>query len=372
MKENVLVRLMFVFAFFLFSAVPGLSRAATYSIIDLGVDGRSAAGVALSDYGHALIGLDLAFIGDQPPILFNDANSTTNVQPSFPNGAVLTDTGELFGTVSVEGETVIRRFNNGAIQDVGQMPHSSVSFIGVNQSLQYFAVVDLSSTPFSITGRIGSDAVVDLGGLGGDLTIALDINQTGSIVGISRTGDSASSGNTFEEAFVYEEGAMRGLGTLGGISSMARAINNAGTVIGESQVTTSGPVHAFIYDPVNGMRGIGLPDLDSVATDVNDLGVIVGSAERWPDVWQAALLSETGGVQYLEDIIPANSGWTSLFRATDINNHGQIAGIGMINGVMHAFLMMPIPEPSSFVLTIFALAWINPQRRHKLDFARSH
>jgi hypothetical protein len=61
-------------------------------------------------------------------------------------------------------------------------------------------------------------------------------------------------------------------------------------------------------------------------------------------------------------MIPANSGWTSLFQATDINNHGQIAGIGTINGEMHAFLMTPVPEPPSLVLTVFALALITPRQ----------
>ena len=42
----------------------------------------------------------------------------------------------------------------------------------------------------------------------------------------------------------------------------------------------------------------------------------------------------------LNSLIPAGSGWV-LEAAKAINNAGQIAGFGMINGAEHAFLLSP-------------------------------
>jgi hypothetical protein len=42
----------------------------------------------------------------------------------------------------------------------------------------------------------------------------------------------------------------------------------------------------------------------------------------------------------LNTLIPANSGWYLQFTAS-INNAGEIAGQGTINGEVHAFLLTP-------------------------------
>jgi hypothetical protein len=42
----------------------------------------------------------------------------------------------------------------------------------------------------------------------------------------------------------------------------------------------------------------------------------------------------------LNTLIPADSGWI-LLSASHINDMGQIAGNGFLNGVLHAFLLIP-------------------------------
>jgi probable HAF family extracellular repeat protein len=131
----------------------------------------------------------------------------------------------------------------------------------------------------------------DLGTLGGPASDAHDINDSGQIVGRSRTAENASG-----RAFLYSNGTMTNIGTLGG-DSIARAINNNGDVVGQSYTTMNNTnVHAFIYS--------------------------------------------NGVIQDLNTLLPVGSGWTLLF-ATDINDYGQIVGVGTINGESHGFLMSP-------------------------------
>ncbi len=54
----------------------------------------------------------------------------------------------------------------------------------------------------------------------------------------------------------------------------------------------------------------------------------------------------------LNSLIDPSSGW-SLFDAYGINDSGQITGEGFISGHQHAFLLTPIPEPSSIMLAVF-------------------
>ncbi len=42
----------------------------------------------------------------------------------------------------------------------------------------------------------------------------------------------------------------------------------------------------------------------------------------------------------LQTLIPADAGWT-LQQAEAINDHGQIAGTGLHNGQLRAFLLLP-------------------------------
>ncbi len=119
-------------------------------------------------------------------------------------------------------------------------------------------------------------------------TDAYDINNSNQIVGYYSDGDNTWGGfiwkNNNYTTFPYSE---------------VNAINDSGVVVGESDYTpgTSGGNYAFIYDPVHGFR------------DLNNL-------------------------------IPSGTGW-ELLAAVDINDFGQIVGVGKLNGDL----------PKSFILT---------------------
>jgi probable HAF family extracellular repeat protein len=140
--------------------------------------------------------------------------------------------------------------------------------------------------------------VHDLGTLGGGSSHATGINDSGQVVGWS------STNNGTQHAFLYDAGAvtpkMQDLGTLGGIDSRAMSINDAGKVVGYS-TTSAGERHAFLYDSTNGMQ------------DLNSL-------------------------------IPADSGWT-VSEATAISSDGKIAATGHKDGVgTHALLLTPTSD----------------------------
>ena len=45
----------------------------------------------------------------------------------------------------------------------------------------------------------------------------------------------------------------------------------------------------------------------------------------------------------MNDLLGEGSGWDYLESANDINNSGQIIGLGYINGEKHVFLLNPVP-----------------------------
>jgi probable HAF family extracellular repeat protein len=129
------------------------------------------------------------------------------------------------------------------------------------------------------------------------------------------------------------------LGALAGdTSSVAWAINANGDVVGWS-MGQAGP-RGFVYTNAGGMVALpGLPDKPrTVARDINDEGVIVGSANAGGTDLGHAVLWSGGSVQ---DLGTLGTGYFS--EASGVNNLGQVAGWSYTNGGngltgVHAFL----------------------------------
>jgi probable HAF family extracellular repeat protein len=128
---------------------------------------------------------------------------------------------------------------------------------------------------------------------------------------------------------------VQDLGTLPGDTySVAWAINANGDVVGWSM----GPngTRAFVYTNAGGMVALpGLPDRPrTVAHDINDAGVVVGSANAGGGDIGHAVLWSGGTVQDLGAL-----GTDSYSEARGVNGVGQVVGWsgGGLTGV-HAFL----------------------------------
>ena len=84
--------------------------------------------------------------------------------------------------------------------------------------------------------------MTDLGLLAGDNnSSALGINERGQVVGYSANDESGEI-----HAFFWQSGTMIDLGTLGGSLTIALSINERGQIVGESN-TALGEVHAVLW-----------------------------------------------------------------------------------------------------------------------------
>jgi probable HAF family extracellular repeat protein len=201
-------------------------------------------------------------------------------------------------------------------------------------------------------------------------TLAFGINDRGQVVGVS--GNNAGRYEAFRTApGAPINPATDGLGTLGG-TSIARAINIHGQVVGESELL-GGPsaTHAFRtapggrIDPLTDDLGT-LGGAISFATDINDLGVVVGSSTAVPDPpgssapFRAFVYFDGEGIFDLNALIanPIPDGWT-LMLAEGINSNGQIVGRAEVRTqhgrFSRAFLLTPVPEPSLAAVPLAAL-----------------
>ncbi len=177
-------------------------------------------------------------------------------------------------------------------------------------------------------------------GVYADVFSLLDVNELGYAVGTHRrTGLSGSSAFMTEPSFRK----VIDLQIPGGGSGTA--INNLNHVVG-----TSGASHAYLYDGANVIDlGTLKGGLRSSAADINDSDIVVGSA--WlsktlsslyqPDQYHA-FIWQKGSMNDLNDLIPANTGWT-LTAATAISPTGRIVGTGLLGGKVHGFLLTPVP-----------------------------
>jgi probable HAF family extracellular repeat protein len=192
--------------------------------------------------------------------------------------------------------------------------------------------------------------LIDVGSFKGLGSVALGINNHGTVVGYSdltpttiepfeSTSGSGPVGVApietinpgTEHAFVYEHGHMSDLGTLGGSSSEAVAVNNHGDIVGWSNPAGNDGEHAFLYH--NGtMTDLGtLGGFESGAVSVNDKGQVVGWSYLAENNQIDPFLYSHGKMVDLNTLVPTENRFT-LGGVVGINNHGEIAAVGSTQG----------------------------------------
>jgi probable HAF family extracellular repeat protein len=330
-------------------------------------------------------------LGTLPGLLKSSASSINN-------------NGQVVGVAWTNGSNDQRAFifNNGIMQDIGTLPGGKCCIAyDINNMGQVVGGTWLNGNNEHAF-LYSNGNMQDLGTLGGGWSRACAINDIGQIVGGAYT----SSG--YEHAFLYSGGTMRDLGTFGGSLSQANGINNGGKVVGGAYLPGDGANHAFIYN-AGSKQDLGtLSGSDSSsAYAINNSGQVVGTSFWGYEYWDAFLYSDgkmkdilansvANDVNNLGQVVggfgsPSHafiysgttvcdlnnvigSGWT-LTTASAINDNGQIVGKGInSSGQTHAFLLNPVPEPSTIILLcmcglgLLAYAWRWLRQIYRLVF----
>lgn len=212
-------------------------------------------------------------------------------------------------------------WRNGRITDLGvlepgELEYGRATDINNHGQVVGFSVVNQNPDQSNQHAFIWQNGtMVDLDPLALDST-AVAINNRGQVVG-TRYAPGES------RAFVWQNGAMTDLGT-----GTAADINDRGQIIGQNQFGGSGATMWFRGQPHDLGAPPGFDDWRPVA--INEWGWVVGNAGNGDDgrafLWKYGTFVELG----------RPDAWA---MAIDINNHGQILGLGQTAaGVSRAFL----------------------------------
>jgi probable HAF family extracellular repeat protein len=187
--------------------------------------------------------------------------------------------------------------------------------------------------------------MTDLGTLGGTIGVPSDLNNRGQVVGNSNL-----AGDLVHHPFLWTKaGGMQDLGTFGGSNGNAVWINDDGDVVGEADFPGDQVHDGFLWR--NGvMTDLGNLGQTSFALSVNSKRQVVGHSLLNDGTFRATLSEDGGPMIDLNTLIPPGSS-LQLEDAQDINERGEIAGIGRapatcqdVHVCGHAYLLIPCDE----------------------------
>jgi len=228
-----------------------------------------------------------------------------------------------------------------AVNNAGQIVGMSVSSFDYNRALIW-----QNGTVNVLATASGGDAG------------ARGINNLGQIVGHARDGE-GYNGVVHAAVWNNATATAQDLGTDGPTySSYAIDINDSGVIVGEYISFDSGNADVRPVVWTNGVARelpVLTPWRQSQSTSpnaINNAGVIVGSSGYNGN---SAVMWKDGEIIDLTSLV-AGTGW-QLSVASDINDLGQIVGSGYNpQGVSTSFLLTPTPTPIPAALPLFGSA----------------
>ncbi len=295
-------------------------------------------------------------------------------------GTDINTSGQVVGYGANAGPTAFIRNFDGTISNVGPSidpdfrPGTAIAINDSGQVAGQFANLSGDCRHPAFLGSAISPEIINLGTLGGTWTTVKDIDASGKVVGLSSVPTPGSVCPLIPKyhAFIFSSSVgIQDLhsSTMLGNESAAYKINNTGKVAGNfangltvpdfSGYYPNGyPIrHAIIWNVAAGTyRDLGNGNLDSSLLAINDSGIAVGYERTLINVPACgavcsptatigvAVLVDTNGTSLIElnTLVPSlPAGW-SIYKATDINNNGQIIGIARdTSGVSHGVMLTP-------------------------------
>ena len=235
---------------------------------------------ALNENGRA-IGISQDVNGRNSATIWNNGSATslgTLVNGGESMGMAINSWGSAAGSATIAGGAMrgfYYSFLTRRMSNVGVLPGGTYT---VGQDLNDWGqMTGYGSTPNGDRAYLYNwwdGSLRDLGTIpNGISSYGLSINNSSQVVGFAFT----STGEP--RAFLWTSNAMLDLGTLGGTQSVAYGINDQGEVVGYSQVA-SGEFHAFVWTAESGMVDLGTlkGGMISYAQHINRNGLTAGIA----------------------------------------------------------------------------------------------
>ena len=254
------------------------------------------------------------------------AGSATNTIPDDVSG---------FGT-----QLRAFRWQNGLLQDLGTLGGSNAFATSINESGEVAGCANTDSiSQNAFLWKNGT--MIDLGSFGGSYACAFQVNNHGQVMGLSTL-----PGDQVQRAFFGDHEGLTDLGTFGGSVVEPFWLTENGDVVGGADYPGDMIRHAFLWKK-GVMSDLGTTYHEcstsgSVTLGVNSKVQIVGNS--WcDDIAAAGFLWENGGPMVdLNTLVSSNAGMY-LFGAQNINDRGEISGLGFLpeSGEVHGFLSIP-------------------------------
>ena len=297
----------------------------------------------------------------------------------------MNDSGQIVGVEVITGGGRAFLYSSGTVSDLGGLPGGSWnSAFSINNAGQ---IVGMSNGRAVLFDASSAGNNTDLGP-----GFAKWINEGSTIVGyhyepigddytayiydITGAGNNHSLGEG-RASFISDAGQIVGtindhaglfdatgagnnidLDTLGGDNSVANSINDSGQIIGHSYLEGGFEWYATLFDPTGNGNNINLGR--GMAHSVNNSGQVVGSLDIRATLFD---ISGSGNNINLNTLIDPLSEWV-LKGAYYIDDNGWIVGDGVNPaGQQSSYLLVPVPEPATFLLFGFGgLALLRKRR----------